>query len=153
MRIQSLAAALGLVLVAGCSSTSEEPAPVTTADTGSTAADAPDTIDAATEDTSTSSDVAPETPATPPAAPSMVSVVKMAGNLHVTWKLNDTGLTNVELWRKKDAGEYAKVLTLPGKATNQHDTGAVAPGEYCYKVKTLRAGLESEFSGEMCGTP
>ena len=88
-----------------------------------------------------------------PATPAVVSVEPLAGGLHVTWKLNGTGLTGVELWRKKDAGTYAKAFSLPGSATSQHDEGASAPGTFCYQVMTIRGSEMSEMSAEKCGTP
>ena len=88
-----------------------------------------------------------------PATPDVVSVEPLAGGLHVTWKLNGTKLTGVELWRKKDSGTYAKAFSLPGTATSQHDEGAKAPGKYCYQVMTVRGDEMSEMSAEKCGTP
>ena len=78
---------------------------------------------------------------------------KLGGALHVEWKLKDTGLTSVELWRKKDAGAYAKAYTLPGSATSQHDGAATGAAMYCYRVATIRGGITSDQSNEMCGTP
>ncbi len=89
-----------------------------------------------------------------PAAPQVTIVMKMGGALHVTWKLNETELTSVELWRKQDVSAYAKVVGLPGSATAYHDTSATAgASSYCYKVKSSRAGMDSEFSNEACGSP
>jgi hypothetical protein len=88
-----------------------------------------------------------------PATPTVASVEPLTGGLHVTWKLNDTGLTAVELWRKKDSGAYAKAYTLPGTATSQHDEAAMAPGMYCYQVMTIRGSDMSDMSPEKCGTP
>lgn len=88
-----------------------------------------------------------------PATPTVVSAAPLGGGLHVTWKLNDTGLTGVELWRKKDSGTYAKAYTLPGTATSQHDGAATAPGMYCYQVMTIRGSDMSDMSPEKCGTP
>ena len=88
-----------------------------------------------------------------PATPQVVAVVKMAGTLHVTWKLNDTGLASVALHRNKDGGPFDKVTTLPGTATAQHDTSATAAGTYCYKVITSRNGVDSDASNESCGSP
>lgn len=91
---------------------------------------------------------------TKPITPQIASVAKMSGALHVTWKLNDTGLSGVELWRKKDAGTYAKLLGLPGSATNYHDTSADAAGSnYCYQVMTVKGDAASDKSNEVCGTP
>lgn len=104
-------------------------------------------------DTGTVDEAGADAPLTAPATPQMVSVIKMAGNLHVTWKNNDTGLSKIELYRKKDAGEYAVAYTYTKLATSQHDIGAVAPGTFCYKVKTTRGDLSSELSNEMCGAP
>lgn len=89
-----------------------------------------------------------------PATPTVVSVAKMGGALHVTWKLNNTGLTGVELWRKKDAGTYSKVVSVPGTATSYHDTSANAAGAtYCFQVKAIKGDMTSDASNEMCGTP
>lgn len=108
--------------------------------------------DAASTETSTPADDA--APLGAPKAPTVTGAMPMGGALHVTWKLNDTGLTNVELWRKDGAGAYAKVYTLPGTATSQHDAAASVVGTtYCFQVKTLRGGLESPLSNEKCGTP
>lgn len=93
-------------------------------------------------------------PATAPKTPTVTAVMQMQGALHVTWKLNDTGLSSVELWRKDGAGAYAKVYTLPGSALAQHDTQATNKATtYCYQVKTIRAGMESALSAEKCGSP
>ena len=96
---------------------------------------------------------ADETSASKPATPTLVGVEKLSGALHVTWTLNDTGLTNVFLFRKKDAGAYAKAYTLPGTATSQHDMGAMAGSTYCYQVQTVKGGVMSDLSNEKCGTP
>ena len=88
-----------------------------------------------------------------PATPQMLGAAKLSGVLHVTWKLNDTGLTSVALMRKKDAGAYAKAYSLAGTATSQHDMGATPPGTYCYQVMTTRSGVDSDLSNEICGTP
>ncbi len=88
-----------------------------------------------------------------PATPEVLSVEPLAGGLHVMWKLNATGLTGVQLWRKKDSGSYAKAFSLPGTATSQHDEGATAPGTYCYQVMTVKGAEMSEMSPEKCGTP
>jgi hypothetical protein len=146
-----LALALVLPLVAfGCSSNS---AGSTTTD------DAGDMSDMGSDDSMPSDDTgameaAPDAPATAPNTPAVTMVMPMSGALHVTWKLNDTGLTNVELWRKQGTGAYALAYTLPGSAIAQHDMQANATGTtYCYQVKTIRAGMESQLSNEKCGTP
>lgn len=135
-----------VAVLAGCGSES------TTTPAGDDVGTADDTAaapaDGAVEDTG-----AAETAPVAPNTPQIVSVIKMAGNLHVTWKNNDTGLSKIELFRKKDAGDYAVAYTYTKLATSQHDVGAVAPGTFCYKVRTTRGDLQSEFSNEMCGTP
>ncbi len=88
-----------------------------------------------------------------PSTPQIVSIVKMAGNLHVTWKNMDTGLSKIELLRKKDGGDYTVAYTYTKAVTNQHDVGAVAPGTFCYQVRTTRGALQSELSPEKCGAP
>lgn len=89
-----------------------------------------------------------------PMTPQVSGVNKMAGALHVTWKLNDTGLSAVQLWRKKDAAAYAKLVSLPGTATSYHDTSAsMAGANYCFQVMTLRGDSMSAMSAEVCGTP
>lgn len=135
--------ALGAV---GCGS--ESSSPTTSSDTG-TGDDA--AIDETGGDAAAADDTAPAP--TAPNTPKIVSVIKMSGNLHVTWKNLDTGLTKVELLRKKDAGEYAVAYTYTKAATSQHDVGAYAPGTFCYQVRTTRGDLQSELSNEMCGTP
>jgi len=141
-----------LCSLAACSSSSSG-GPVAPTDTGAATDTAVDdtavTEDTAVEDTAVADDTAPAKPKTP----TISGIAQMGGALHVSWKLNDTGLTNVELWRKKDAGTYAKAYTLPGTATNQHDSAATAPGTYCYQVYTVRSGVTSDPSPEKCGTP
>jgi hypothetical protein len=88
-----------------------------------------------------------------PATPTVLSAEPLGGGLHVKWKLNDTGVTGVELWRKKDSGTYAKAYSLPGTAISQHDVAATAPGTYCYQVMTIRGTDMSDMSPEKCGTP
>ncbi len=156
MRTTYAIAAL-LISAFGCSSSSD--APTTTADSG------------VPTDTAMAADTAPmdsgmdmggavdtgmvdDTPAGKPVAPTMAAVEKMAGSLHLTWKLNDTGLSSVLVFRKKDGGTYAKVYTLPGSATSQHDMSASTTGStYCYQVQTVKAGASSDLSNELCGTP
>lgn len=139
-------------LALGCSSSSDT-SPGST-DSGS----APN--DTATSDTSeldmgmdTEMDMGGPEAASKPMTPEIVDVMPMSGALHVSWKLNDTGLDNVLVWRNKDAGAYAIAYTLPGTATSQHDMDAMAPGTYCYKVQTKRGGVTSDESAEKCGTP
>ena len=98
-------------------------------------------------------DSAMEASSAAPATPEVVSVEPLGGGLHVIWKLNDTALTGVQLWRKKGTGTYAKAYSLPGSATSQHDGAAVAPGPYCYQVMTSRGSEMSAMSPEKCGTP
>ncbi len=159
MRMSLLAVGLS-ALLAACSSSSSSP-PSTTGDTG-TAGDTATGGDTgggddtgSSDDTGTTDDTGGGGDTTPskPATPTITSIAKMGGALHVFWKLNDTGLSNVELWRNKDGGTYAKVYTLPGTATSQHDTGAVAPGTYCFQVYTIKGGVKSDPSPEKCGTP
>lgn len=137
---------LSVAVLVGCGSES------TTTPAGDDAAATDDTA-TATDDAAVTDTAAAETAPVAPLTPQVVSVIKMSGNLHVTWKNNDTGLSKIELFRKKDAGEYAVAYTYTKLATSQHDVGAVAPGTYCYKVRTTRGDLQSEFSNEMCGTP
>jgi hypothetical protein len=128
------------------SATTEETAPADTA-TADTS-----TADTATADTTTP-DAGGETAAVKPATPTIVGIMSMGGAPHVTWKLNDKGLTSVILWRKSGAGEYAKAYTLPGTATDQHDGAASGAGPHCYKVETVRGDLHSDLSNEKCLTP
>ena len=144
----------------GCSSSADGPSTATDSGAGTDSGMGTDTatamdsgMDMGGEDTMTGSD-ADAASTTKPAAPTLVSVEKMSGSLHVTWKLNDTGLTNVFVFRKKDAGAYAKAYTLPGTATAQHDMGASSAGStYCYQVQTVKAGAMSDLSNELCGSP
>jgi hypothetical protein len=154
MRHSTIAFAFLLAVGVGCSSS-----------TTSTATDAGSEpiADAATHDDggtgtvvdsgSGAVDSGAEAASSKPATPTVVSAEPLGGGLHVTWKLNDTGLTGVQLWRKKDSGAYAKAYTLPGTATSQHDGAATAPGTYCYQVMTIRGSDMSDMSPEKCGTP
>ena len=133
MRQSPIAFAFLLVFTgAGCSST-------TTPTPSATDAGSEHPADAGTHDDSGSGavDSGADAASGKPATPEVLSVEPLAGGLHVMWKLNGTGLTGVELWRKKDAGTYAKAYTLPGTATSQHDEAAMAPGKYCYQVMTI----------------
>jgi hypothetical protein len=151
---RSLVTYLLATQIAACSSA--DPATAVDAETTSDATAFDGAGEASSSDTPAETSPTEETDGesvTKPATPSMTNVAKMAGNLHVSWKTNDSPLSAVELWRKRDAAEYGKAFTLPGIAKDQHDTGAVAPGTYCYKVRTLRGEVASEFSEERCGTP
>lgn len=152
----SLIVVLVSLSVVACSSSSSGPdAPTDTGasiDSGSGVVDSG--VDTAGSDTTLTPDVAAETAAAKPATPEIVMVMKMAGALHVSWKLNDTKLDSVLVFRKKDAGAYAKAYTLAGTATSQHDMDAnLAGATYCYQVQTSRGGVTSELSVEMCGSP
>lgn len=139
----------------GCSSSSGDTGAVAQDDAGDMS-DAPMDETAAMDDTGTSAaDTAvADAPTTPPKTPAITMVMQMQGALHVGWKLNDTGLEHVELWRKDGAAAYAKAYTLPGSALSQHDTQATNKSvTYCYQVKTIRAGMESQLSAEKCGSP
>lgn len=135
------------LLLVGCSSG-------TTTGAGADAATAAPDTGPAVADGGTDAEVVADAAATKPVTPQIASVAKMTGSLHVTWKLNDTGLSGVELWRNKDTGAYAKLLGLPGSATNYHDTSADAAGSnYCYQVMTMKGDVASDKSNEVCGTP
>jgi hypothetical protein len=154
MRHSSIAFAFLLAAGVGCSSSTTS----TATDAGSEqAADAATHDDGGTatgvDSGSGAADSGAEPASSKPATPTVASVEPLTGGLHVTWKLNDTGLTAVELWRKKDSGAYAKAYTLPGTATSQHDEAAMAPGMYCYQVMTIRGSDMSDMSPEKCGTP
>ena len=161
MRTPLVFVASALVLSAlGCSSSSDGPASGTDSGTVADTATSTDTampMDSGMDmggDETPIGDAGDDSSASKPATPTISAVEKMAGALHVTWKLNDTGLTNVLLFRKKDTGAYAKAYTLPGTATAQHDMAATSAGAtYCYQVQTVKAGAMSELSAEMCGTP
>lgn len=88
-----------------------------------------------------------------PLAPTIQSVEPLEGALHVAWTNNTPDCDKIELDRKKDDGAYAKVYTLTGSATSQHDSQAVAPGTYCYKARCLKGADSSPDSNEKCGTP
>ena len=106
------------------------------------------TDDAATDDAS----VAEAGPAKP-ATPTITGIMAMGG-MHLTWTLNDTGLSSVELWRKQDQGAYAKAYTLAGTAVTKLDSQAsTASSTYCYQVLTVRNGVSSDLSNEECGSP
>ncbi|MBI2394786.1 MAG: hypothetical protein HYV09_34775 [Deltaproteobacteria bacterium] len=143
MSIRALLLCPALLLAACGGENPSSPAPAAD-DTGTT-------DETAVEDTGAVDEAAVDAPA-PPITPRVYSVAIMGSNLHVSWKLNDTGLSKVYLLRKKNDGEYAIAYTLSGKATNIHDSGAYAPGKFCYRVQTERSGLKSELSNEMCRT-
>ena len=148
MRQSCIAFAFLLVLAgAGCSSTTTPTPHATDAGTDHNA------DGGAQEDSGSGGDSGVEAATGGPAKPEVVSVAPLSGGLHVTWKLNGTGLTGVELWRKKDTGTYAKAYSLPGSATSQHDGAAMAPGTYCYQLMTIRGSETSDMSPEKCGTP
>jgi len=137
----------------GCSSDDDHTAHDT--DTGTSGSDTSATDDASGTDTATpGSDVAADDTAADaarPNTPEVVSVMPMAGAWHVTWKLNDTGLTKVELWRSNDGAAATLVKALGGTARDYHDgaaTGSVV--KYCYTVKTFRGTLASDSSAEKC---
>jgi hypothetical protein len=156
MRHSTIAFALLLAVGVGCSSSTTS----TATDAGSEhAADAAAHEDGGTGTVADSGSGAvdsggdAEPAGSKPSTPTVLSVEPLGGGLHVMWKLNDTGLTGVQLWRKKDSGAYAKAYTLPGTATSQHDGAAMAPGTYCYQVMTIRGSDMSDMSPEKCGTP
>jgi hypothetical protein len=75
----------------------------------------------------------------------------MAGAWHVTWALNDTALTAVELWRSNDGAAATLVRKFAGTAKDWHDGAATGTlVKYCYTVKTFRGTLESDPSPEKC---
>lgn len=139
-----------IALLVGCSSESADTHDGAH-DTGAAATDsaATDTGTAATD--SEPADAAPETPAVKPATPEVINVMPMAGAWHVTWKLNDTGLTKVELWRSNDGAEATLVKAFGGTAKDWHDGVAVGTTvKYCWKVKTFRNAEASDLSAEKC---
>jgi hypothetical protein len=141
-----LGATLGLV---ACSDDSSS-ATAQNDDTGVTAETAAP-VDTGTsgDDAIAANDVAPDV--AKPSTPEIVSVMPMAGDWHVTWKLNDTGLTKVELWRSNDGAPATLVRAFGGTAKDWHDgaaSGTVV--KYCYTVKTFRGELASDASPEKC---
>lgn len=83
----------------------------------------------------------------------MQSASPAGGALHVMWKNVQTDCDKIELNRNKDGGAYAVAYTLAGTATSQHDTGAKAPGMYCYTAVCKKGADASAVSNEKCGTP
>lgn len=116
--------------------------------------DAGAVTDGASNDAVTATDDGGGDAATPTLpAPTITTIMKMGGALHVSWSLNASGLSGVEVWRKKDAGTYALAYTLSGTTTSQMDSKATAPGTYCYQVVNLQGGVTSDKSPEKCATP
>lgn len=148
--MKKLAIVLTALLAVSCGS-EDDHSTHTATDTGTS-----NTEDTSTEDTGstpadTATDDAPAEAATKPATPQITTIVPMAGAYHVNWKLNDTGLTKVELWRSNDGAAATLVKALAGTANNFHDgaaTGTVV--KYCWTVKTFRGTLESDPSPEKC---
>ncbi len=138
-----------LLLIFLCSSCTS----AVSTDAGTTASSDATSDAASVNDSASTAESGTSTDAGKPETPEMVSVVQMAGNLHTRWKLNDSDLTGVELWRKKDGGEFALAYTLPGTAVDLHDGQAVAPGTYCYHVITVRGSGHSDASPDKCGSP
>jgi hypothetical protein len=85
--------------------------------------------------------------------PVMESASPLEGALHVMWTNVTMDCDTIELDRNKDGGAFATEYTLAGAATSQHDTGASAPGTYCYKARCTRGADVSADSNEVCGTP
>lgn len=146
--MKKLALVLTGLLAVSCGS-EDDHSTHTATDTGASTTE--DTAPA--DDTATPADTATEDApaATKPATPTIVSVMPMAGAYHVTWKLNDTGLTKVELWRSNDGAAATLVKALAGSATNLHDGAATGTTvKYCWTVKTFRGDLASDPSPEKC---
>lgn len=146
-------ALLCVILAAGCSD-NDDTTTTPGADTGAVAADTGGGggDDTGPADAVAADDVAAE--AARPATPEVVSVMPMAGDWHVTWKVNDTALNKVELWRSDDGATPALVKAFPCTATcprELHDSGAKGTVvKYCYTVRTFRGTLESATSAEKC---
>ena len=80
------------------------------------------------------------------------SVEPLGGGLHVMWTSSGASCDKIELWRKKDAGEYALAYTLTAAADSQHDAQVMSPGMYCYKVRCVKGSSYTE-SNEKCASP
>lgn len=147
--MKKLALVLTALLAVGCGS-EDDHSTHTETDTGSVTADT-NVEDTASPTDSATIDDAPVEAATKPATPAITTIMPMAGAYHVNWKLNDTGLTKVELWRSNDGAAATLVKALAGTANNFHDgaaTGTVV--KYCWTVKTFRGDLASDPSPEKC---
>ena len=88
-----------------------------------------------------------------PEAPMIKSVEPLEGALHVMWMNMTKDCDKVVLLRSKDGGDYAIAYTLSGAADSQHDTMAIAPGEYCYKARCIKGDQTSPDSDPKCGKP
>lgn len=137
-----------LLVVAGCSSSSDDHSQHSSSSSSS----------GSTGDTSTSSSSSGAT-ATAPKAPKIDEVAKMTGALHVMWTNNETGCDAVEGERQAQMADgsimekYKVAFTVPGDVDNKHDTTATEDMKYTYRLRCKKGTTYSDYSNEMSANP
>ena len=88
-----------------------------------------------------------------PEAPMLKSVEKMDGALMVRWMNMESGCTAVEGERMMGSESFKQVFSVPGEVDNKHDTSATTDAMHMYRVRCVKGGASSAWSGEMGMNP
>lgn len=84
-------------------------------------------------------------------APTLTEAMPMGGGLHVFWKNPaKTTCDTIEGERKSDGESYAVVFSVPGEATNKHDSSKMKAGTtYTYRLRCKVGSAYSPYSNEL----
>lgn len=109
--------------------------------------------------TGESEDASCGTAYTTPSSPSSATVVRSSDtSQRVSWGLGENASAtwgSVVVQRSVDGGDWAKLATLSGTATNYTDNGTSADHAYSYRVASANADASSGWvsAGTVCTTP
>jgi hypothetical protein len=90
---------------------------------------------------------------TTPGAPSLAAMQTGADVVSLAWQDNAAYETEYRVERKKGAGPYALVTTLPAGAAAYTDSGLVLGNIYTWKVAAVAAGLHSYAEDSLTTVP
>ncbi|HDQ70543.1 MAG TPA: hypothetical protein ENN19_00415, partial [Chloroflexi bacterium] len=88
----------------------------------------------------------------PPAPPSnLVATAIQPDRINLNWQDNSTGEDGFQIQRQIDGGSWANLATVGTGVTSYSNTG-LSPATYCYRVRSYKDGLNSDWSNEACAT-
>ena len=86
--------------------------------------------------------------------PTLLSTEAVSGQVTLNWSDEHTGDSNVVGYTVYyDQADKSQFITNLGLETSFTDTGLVNGQQYCYKITSIYADCESEFSNILCATP
>jgi hypothetical protein len=101
-----------------------------------------------------SSEATATTPLVPPTGPTGLAATALsATHINLTWSLQTSDETAVEVWRKSGTGAYVAIAFLSPGSTGYSDTTVTSGITYTYRVRTANDIFVSPWSNVASVTP